>query len=78
MPWIGRVFSIYFDFSQAIPPFYLIVPVLYTSGRHHLKGKGRGAGGPVIKKKKKHYSALLPSVPPMTVKGEIWANESNT
>lgn len=59
-----EVFSIYFDFSEAIPPFNLIVLVLDTSGRHHLKGKGQGGGGSW----KCHYSALLPSVSSMEEK----------
>jgi len=57
------VLSIYFDFSQAIPPFYLVVPVLDTRGRQHLKGKGGGGGACNC-----HYSALLPSVLPMEEK----------
>lgn len=42
------MFSIYFDFSQAITPFYLIVPVLDTNDRHHLKGKAGGGGAVIV------------------------------
>lgn len=62
--WIRRGFSIYFDFSLAIHPFYLIVPVPVTSGKHHLKGKGGGVGEGC----NCHYSALLPSAPSMEEK----------